>query len=55
MTRKESKSNESIYERCGMGTSANGEKYGVVEWVESNTLRWFGHIEKMKNKNFMEV
>ncbi len=25
----------------------------MVEWVRSSTLRWFGHVEKMKNKEFV--
>ncbi len=42
VTKSEGSSNESVYERCGMGTCANGVKCGVVEWVKRNTLRWFG-------------
>ncbi len=30
MTRLDGENNESIYERCGMGTQANGVKYEVV-------------------------
>lgn len=43
-------SNESIYERFGTSMYANG----VVEWAERNTLRWFGHSERMKNKKFVK-
>ncbi len=25
----------------------------MVEWVKRSTLRWFGHVEKMKNKEFV--
>ncbi len=32
VTRWESESNESVYERCGMGACASGMKCGVVEW-----------------------
>ncbi len=26
---------------------------GGVEWVTRSTLRWFGHIERMENKKFV--
>ncbi len=45
--------NESVYERCGMGSQANGVNCGVVEWVKRNTLRWFGHIERMGSEEFV--
>ena len=34
VTRWEGESNESVYERCGMGLYANRVKCGVVEWVK---------------------
>ncbi len=34
MTRWVGESNESVYERCGMGSQANGVNCGVVEWVK---------------------
>ncbi len=46
--------NESIYERFSMVTCSNGVKSGVVEWMKRNTLRWFGHIESMKNEEFVK-
>ncbi len=27
---------------------------GVVEWVKRSTLRWFGHIERMENEEFVK-
>ncbi len=54
MTRWYGKSNESVYGRCGIGSHANGEDYGVVEWVKRNTLRCFGHIERMESDKFMK-
>ncbi len=47
VTRWFGESNESIYERCGMGSHANGVNCGVVEWLQGNTLRWCGHIESL--------
>ncbi len=28
---------------------------GVVEWVKRSTLRWFGHIERMENEDFIKT
>ncbi len=28
---------------------------GVVEWVKRSTLKWFGHIERMENEEFVKV
>ncbi len=33
----------------------SGVGCGVVEWVKRSTLRWFGHIERMENEEFVEV
>ncbi len=46
-------SNESMYERCGM--RGHGRGWDVVEWVKRSTLRWFGHIERMENEEFVRV
>ncbi len=32
-----------------------GVECGVVEWVKRSTLRWFGHIERMENEEFVKV
>ncbi len=32
----------------------NGVGCGVVEWVKRSTLRWFGHIERMKKEDFVK-
>ena len=37
-----------------MGHCANGIKCGAVERVKRNTLRWFGHIEGMKNEEVVK-
>ncbi len=54
MTRWDGESNGIVYERCGMGSQANGVHCGVVEWVKRNTLRWFGHIERMGSGEFVK-
>ncbi len=40
-------------ERCGMRGRGSGVECGVVEWVKRSTLRWFGHIERMGNEEFV--
>ncbi len=54
MTRWDGESNESVYESCGIGSRANGVNCGVVKWVKRNTLRWFGHIERMGSEEFVK-
>ncbi len=54
VTRLDGERNKSIYERCGMGSHANGMNCGVMEWLKRNTLRWFGHIERMGSKEFVK-
>ncbi len=53
VTRWDGESNESMYERCEMGSQANGVNCGVVEWLKRNTLRWFGHIQRMGSEEFV--
>ncbi len=48
-------SNVSVYERCGMRARGSGVGCGVVEWVKRSTLRWFGHIERVGNEEFVKV
>ncbi len=43
-----------MYERCGMRGRGNGVGCSVVEWVKRNTLRWFGHIKRMENEEFVK-
>ncbi len=54
VTRWDGESNESVHERCGMGSHANGANCGVVELVRRNTLRWFGHVERMVSEEFVK-
>ncbi len=43
-----------MYETCGMKERESGVGCGVVEWVKRSTLRWFGHIERMENSEFVK-
>ncbi len=54
VTRWEGESNESVCERCGMGTCASGVKFGVVEWIKRHIVRWFGHIGRMNSEEFVK-
>ena len=49
-TWQDMESNENVYERFGMRSKGEGIKCGVVEWVKRNSLRWFGHVERMKKE-----
>ncbi len=51
---EERQGKESVYERCGKRGSGSGVGCGVVEWVKGSTLRWFGHIERMGNEEFVK-
>ncbi len=33
----------------------SGVGCGVVEWVKRSTMRWFGHIERMGNEEFVKM
>ncbi len=43
-----------VYERCGMRECGSGVGCGVVGWVKRSTSRWFGHIERMENEEFVK-
>ena len=43
-----------MYERCGMGSHANGMNCGVVEWVKRSALKWFEPIERMGSDEFVK-
>ncbi len=44
----------SVYERCGMRGRESGVGCCVVKWVKRSTLRWFGHIVRMENEEFVK-
>ncbi len=48
VSRMDGMSNESVYERVGMCHVGEGKKCGVVEEVKRQTLKWFGHVQRMK-------
>ena len=50
-TWQDMESNENVYERFGMRSKGEGIKCGVVEWVKRNSLRWFGHVERMRKED----
>ncbi len=54
MSRWDGVSTESVHERCGMRGRESGVGFSVVEWVKRNTLRWFDHIERMENEEFVK-
>ena len=49
-----------MYERCSMGTCADGVKYNVVEWVKKKKLTlWCGGLvtlreKRLKTEEFMK-
>ena len=47
VSRMDGESNERVYERFDMASRGDGTQCGVVEYVKRNTLRWFGHVERM--------
>ncbi len=50
MNRMDGQSNENIYRKFGI--SSRGERVScvVVEMVKCCTLRWFGHLERMDER-----
>jgi len=47
LSRMDGESNESVYRRFGMSVKSEGMNCGVVVVVKCNTLRWFGHLDRM--------
>ncbi len=48
MSRMDGMRNESVNEHFGMCHLGEGKKCGVVEDVKRQTLKWFGHVERME-------
>ncbi len=53
VSRMDGMSNESVYEHFGMCHVGEGKKCGVVEEVKRQTLKWFGHMERMEESEMM--
>ncbi len=51
--KQEGEQRKTVYERCGMRKHGSGVGCGVIEWVKRSTLRWFGHIERIENKEYV--
>ncbi len=49
VNRIDGESNENIYRKFGM-SNREGINCGVVEMVKRSTLRWFGHLERMDER-----
>ncbi len=47
VSRMDGMSNESVYECFRMCHVGAGKKCGVVEEMKRQTLKWFGHVERM--------
>lgn len=43
-----------MYEKFGMAVKVKRVVCEVVEWVKHGVLRWFGHVMKMKEKEFLK-
>ncbi len=51
VSRMDGMSNESVYKCFVMGHVGEGKKCGVVEEVKQQTLKWFGHMERMEESS----
>ncbi len=50
VNRMDGESNENLYRKSGMSSIGEGISCGVVEMVKCSTLRWFGHLERMNER-----
>ncbi len=48
-------SNKSVYERCCMRGRGSGVGCDVMERVKRTTVRWFGHIDRLENEDFVKM
>lgn len=42
-------------QRCGLLKRVNGAECGLTGKMMYNTLRWFGHVERMQDVKFTKV
>lgn len=54
VSRWDGESNKGVYENLGVGVTTIGVGCGVAEWVKPGTLRWFGHVMRMNEDNFVK-
>ena len=47
VTRMDRVRNDEVYERCGMAEGLPGVNCGVVNWVNRNALKWYGHVRRI--------
>ncbi len=47
VNRMDGESSENVYRKFGMSSRGEGMICGVVEMMKRSTLRWFGHLERM--------
>ncbi len=48
VSRMDGMSNESVYKHFGMCHVGEGKKCGVAEELKRQTLKWFGHLDRME-------
>lgn len=53
VSRLDAKSNKDVYESLGMDVTAKGGDCSVVEWVKCGILRWFGHVIRKNEDDFV--
>ncbi len=50
VNRMDGESNENVLRKFGMSSRGEGISCGVVEMVKHSTQRWFGHLERMDER-----
>ncbi len=50
MNRMDGERNENVYRKFGMSSRGEGMSCAVVEMVKRSTLRWFGKLERMDER-----
>lgn len=43
-----------VYKSFSMGEAGKGMECGVVGWVKCSALRWFGHVTRMNENEFVK-
>ncbi len=50
VNRMDGESNENVYRKFGMSSRGKGMSCGVVEMVKCSLLKWFGHLERIDER-----